>query len=161
VAYTTVLAVTVISILLGVRSRFGDTWRYATLGGFAYALVCLSLWALIPAVFWRFAVDPSEAPIVLTGILVLGFVALALQGGVALYLYDRWELRVPLLGLFVSGWVCGYLFLRVGGESGSTFVLFLWGTTLAPVALSGIVILAGAEKGARCRGGWCQPSRVI
>jgi len=127
VAFTTVLAVTVISILLGVRSRFGDKWRYATLGGFAYALVYLSLWALIPAVLWRFAVDPSEAPIVLTGILVLGFVALALQGG----------------------------------ESGSTFVLFLWGATLAPVALSGIVILAGAEKGARCRGGWCQPSRVI
>lgn len=141
------MALTVVAALVASRSRFSNPKRYAAAGGFAYTVVYLSLWAAVPVAFWRFAVSPSEHPFFLVGVVGGAAVAAALQSALALYLYARRELKAPVVGLFAAGLVSGYLFLRVGGESGATFMLFLWTATVAPVGTAVIAALGAAETG--------------
>lgn len=142
---TTVLAVVVVGSLVLVESRFGNREKYAALGGVAYALVYVGLWALIPAVFGDFVLNPKGAPfLAATG---FGLLVLFVQGVVPLSLYSRWGLRLPLAGLFVVSWICGYLFFQVGGESGPTFTLLLWGSFLGPVGILAIGGLGVIERG--------------
>jgi len=144
---TTTLAALAAAALATARSRFTDARTYAAAGGLAYGLSYLALWAVVPAVFWRFAVDPLANPLPAVGIVALGALALALQGALPLYAHARWSLRTPLLGLFATSWGCGYLFLRVGGESGATFTLLLWSVALAPFALLATAVLGALEAG--------------
>jgi hypothetical protein len=137
---TTVLAVVVVGSLVLVESRFVDRNEYAAVGGFVYALIYVVLWALVPTMFWHFAVNPMADPFLFAGIVGFGVLVLFAQGALPLYLYSRWGLRLPVVGLFVVSWMCGYLFFLVGGESGATFTLFLWSAMLAPV---GIVAIGG------------------
>jgi hypothetical protein len=133
----------------------GGPWTtYAVAGGFAYAAVYLSLWALVAAVFWRFAVRPTETPFLIIGVLGTGAGAAVLQSALAVYLYARWELLSPIVGLFVASLVCGYLLLFVGGESGAMSVLFLWSATIAPPAAVGIAVISLVETGFREAVGW-------
>jgi hypothetical protein len=146
---TTALAAVVVGTLAVGRSRFSDALAYAAVGGLAYGLVYLALWALVPAVFWRFAIDPLADPAFAVGSVAVGALALSLQGALGLYAHARWSLRAPLLGLAATSWVCGYLFLRVGGESGATFMLLLWSVALAPLAVLAVAALGGLEAGIR------------
>jgi hypothetical protein len=143
---TTVLAVVVVGSLVVVESRFVNRDRYAAVGGLAYALGYLVLWALVPTMFWHFAVNPMGEPFLFAGIVGFGLLVLFVQGALPLYLYSRWSLRLPVVGLFVVSWVCGYLFFRVGGESGATFTLFLWSAMLAPVGIVAIGGLGTVER---------------
>lgn len=148
-AAATVLALTVVAALVASRSRFSNPRRYAVAGGFAYTVVYLSLWAAVPAVFWRFGISPSEHLFFLVGVFGAAFAAAAIQSALALYLYAEWELKAPIVGLFAASLVSGYLFLRVGGESGATFMLFLWSTVIAPPGIVGIGVLGALETGFR------------
>jgi hypothetical protein len=107
--------------------------------------VYLSLWAVVSVVFWRFAVNPVENPLFVVYVGVLSVAVLTLQASVPLYLGGRYSLWSPVLCLFVVSWVCGYVFLRVGGESGQTFLLFLWGTMLGPAAVAGVAVVGFIE----------------
>lgn len=80
-------------------------------------------------------------------VLVVAAVVISLQAAIPTYLYADRGLKTPFVGMFVVSWVCGYLFLRVGGESGSTFVLFLWSTVIAPVGVLGVFFLGAVETG--------------
>lgn len=148
---TTALAVIVVGSLRIARPQFDDPMRYAAAGGFAYATVYLALWAVVPAVFWRFVADPAGQPAVVAGSVLLGYLALALQAAVPLYAADRWLLWTPSLALAATSWACGYLFLQVGGESGATFLLLLWGVALAPTAIVATAAVAAVEAGVRRR----------
>lgn len=131
------------------KRRFENHRTYAAVGGVCYGLVYLSLWALVPAIFWRFAATPEESPIFFIGIIALAGAVFFVQAAVPLYLYSRWSLVVPLGGLFAVSLLCGYLFFRVGGESGATFLLFLWTMTLAPIAIIAIGMLGAIEERVR------------
>lgn len=146
---TTLLAVSVIGGLVMVKKRFANHGTYAAVGGVCYGLVYLCLWALVPVIFWRFAATPEERPLFFVAILVLGGAALFVQAAVPLYLYSQWGLVLPLGGLFAVSVICGYLFLRVGGESGPTFLLFLWTLMFAPVAIIGTGVLGAIEERVR------------
>jgi hypothetical protein len=146
---TTTLAAVAVGTLAVVRSRVPDARAYAAVGGLAYGLYYLALWAAVPAVFWRFAVDPLANPVFAVGSVALGVVALSLQGALPLYARARWSLRTPLLALAATSWLCGYLFLRVGGESGATFLLGLWSLALAPLGLLVAAALGALEAGIR------------
>jgi len=144
-----VLALTIVATLVASKSRFSNPKRYAAAGGFAYAVVYLSLWAAVPAVFWSFAVSPSEHLFFLFGVVGAAAVAAAAQSALALYLYAERGLKAPVVGLFAVSLVSGYLFFRVGGESGATFMLFLWSTVIAPPGVVGIGVLGALETGFR------------
>jgi hypothetical protein len=146
-AATTFLAAGVVASAVGLRSRLSDPRLLAAGGGVAYGVLFVSLWTLVRLVFWRFAAGPTERLLLFAGIVAVGSLVLVLQGGVALYLWSRWDLATPLGGLFVVSWVCGYLFLRVGGESGALFTMFLWAGMVGPVAIAAVVVLAAAEAG--------------
>ena len=143
---TTVLAAVVVGSLASVESRFADRNEYAAAGGFAYAVVYIALWAAVPAIFWHFAVNPMAEPLLFAGIVGFGSLVLFAQGALPLSLYSRWGLRLPLIGLFALSWACGYLFFRVGGESGATFTLFLWSAMLAPAGIVAIWGLGTIER---------------
>ena len=144
---TTVLALAVVGVLVASRRFFSDARVYAATGGLVYTAVYLSVWALTTAVFWRFAVSLTEAPFFVAMTLGFGVVAATVQCGSAIYLYADRSLKLPIAGLFVASWICGYLFLLVGGESGDTFTLFIWSILIAPVAIAGIGLLAVVEVG--------------
>jgi len=144
VFFTTVLSLAVFGGLFSLRRRFIDVKKYAVTCGVINTAVYISLWVLVPAIFWRFAVTMEDAGFVAV-VLIVGTVIIALQATVPTYLYAKRGLKTPLIGMFVVSWVCGYLFLRVGGESGSVFMLFLWSTMIAPVGVLGIGLLGAIE----------------
>jgi len=146
---TTLITVAVVGGLLVIKRRFTNHGTYAAVGGVCYGLVYLSLWALVPAIFWRFAATPEGNPLFFIGAIVLAGAILFVQAAVPLYLHSRWSLKLPLGGLVAASLICGYLFFRVGGESGATFLLFLWTLMLAPVAIVGISLLGAIEEGVR------------
>ena len=147
-AVATLLAAAATAAPIALRSR-SELRPFVVGGALAYATVFVSLWALVPAVFWRFATDPTEWGPFAVGVIAAGFVVFALQAAVAVYLYVGWRLKLPLGCLFVVSWIAAALFFRVGGESGPLFSLLLWTVTLGPAAVLGTLLLGGLEVGAR------------
>ncbi|GAB3327148.1 hypothetical protein EI982_15615 [Haloplanus rallus] len=155
---TGAVATAVATVVTGVacRSRRADARAAALRGGVAYGVGFLLLWAGVRLLFWRFAVDPRDSPLVAVLIVGGATLALAVQGGLPLFLHASRGLWTPVAWLFGASWVCAYTFLRVGGEAGAFFLLALWTLAVVPGALLGLAALCGLELGGRRvrRGGW-------
>jgi hypothetical protein len=145
---TTALSLAVVSSAVLLRNRSTDVRRYTVKAAMAYAAAYVSLWAVVPAAFWRFSVTMENIGFVVV-VLGMATVVIASQAGLPVYLYADRGLKAPIIGMFVVSWVCGYLFLLVGGESGSTFTLFLWSFMIGPLGIAGIGLLGALEVGFR------------
>jgi len=148
-------AVAVVVVALVGRSR-RDARSLALRGGAAYSGGFLLLWAGVRLLSWRFAVDPRDSTLVAFVILGGAALALAVQGGLPLYLHTSRGLWTPVVWLFGISWFCTYTFLRVGGEAGAFFLLLLWTLAVVPAAVVGLALLCGLELGVRRgrRDGW-------
>lgn len=114
-------------------------------GGLAYAVGCLALWAAVRAVAEP-ATFGAYSPGGFFGFLALATVVLGLQFALPVYLYARWRLLAPMVGLFAATALAVYLFLRVGGE---TDVLWLYAVLFGPAAVGSIAVAALLEGGVR------------
>lgn len=105
-----------------------------TLAGVGYAVSLLCLWAGVRLVADAFPGSLLANPQYLAGFLVLGGLVFTVQFVVPYYLYARWDLVVPLAGLFVATVLVVFGFLHVRGETDPIgLYLFFVGPVLATV----------------------------
>jgi hypothetical protein len=155
-AVATAVAAVVTGVAIVGRLRRSNGRTLALRGGATYAIGVLLLWAGVRFLFWRFAVDPSDSPLVAFAVVGSATLVLAVQGGVPLYLHASRGLWTPVAWLCGISWFCVYTVLRVGGEASAVFLLLLWTLAVVPGALVGLAILCVLELGGRRvrRDGW-------
>jgi hypothetical protein len=128
------------------RKRLRAARRLALGGGLAYAALCLGAWAGARFVADAFIPSMVEQIDTLVVLLLWSTVVLGAQAAAPAYLYARWNLRTPLLGLFALTALVLYAFFRVRGESDplALYVLFF-----GPILVGGLLVLGAVEAGVR------------
>jgi hypothetical protein len=134
-----------VAVLATVRAADRSSRRAAALVGIPVAVASLVLWWA--ARYWAAYPFPDYGSLpVLAGWLVLAFVVLAAQVGLAAYAFARWRLVAGPVAAFAGVAVTWYFFLRIGGE---TDILWLWAVFVGPLVLAATALTVGIEYAAR------------
>lgn len=144
VAVSVVAAALVASLPVVFRDELPPPRRLALGGGLGYALFALAAWTGARAATDAFVVSPVERPGAFVVLLAVGAVVLAVQAAVPLYLYARWRLVTPLVGLFGATTLVLTVFLQVRGESDP---LALYALFFGPLVVGILVLVALTEAG--------------
>lgn len=139
-----VAVVAVASILVATR-RSSDSFRTALTAGLGYAALTVFTWLGARVVASAPIVDPLTDPAMAGFYALVGGVMLCLQAAVPAYLYARWRLMAPLVGLVVATTVVLFAFLRVAGET-DPLSLYL---VLGPVVSAALAVIGAVEMGIR------------
>ncbi|USZ67988.1 hypothetical protein NGM10_14790 [Halorussus salilacus] len=128
------------------RGRLAAPRRVALGGGVASAALGLGAWAGARFATNSFAPSLLGSPEHFLGLLAWSALVLGAQAGLALYLFARWGLAVPLAELLAGTTLVLYAFLRVRGESDP---LALYALFFGPLFVAGMLAASLAELGVR------------
>lgn len=139
-------AALVASVPFALRDRLPVSTRLAIGGGLGYGAFCLGTWAGARYYADAFVTSLFDRPEFLVGLLLVSVVVLGAHAAIPYYLYARWYLVAPLVGLFAITTLLVDVFLRVRGESDplGLYVLFF-----GPVVVVGLCVLGSLEVGVR------------